>query len=127
MSRLLLDEMLPAAIAEQLSAAGCDADAVSARPDLRGAFDADVLEVAAQEGRVLVTDNIRDFGPLSQQWAAQGRTHPGIVLISGKTFPMARGRSGLVAAALRVRCRANSWPQPGQYDLLQSVTLTHEG
>ncbi len=119
MTLLLLHEMLPDAIAAQLSAAECDTEAVSARPDLRGAPDADVLEQSTREGRVLVTDNVRDFAPLSNAWAAQGRVHPGMVFISSKSFPMTRGRSERIAAALLKRCRNNTWPQPGQYDFLQ--------
>jgi hypothetical protein len=119
MTLLLLDEMLPGAIAVELTAAGCDTEAVSARLDLRGAPDGDVLEQAAREGRVLVTDNIRDFAPLSNAWAAQGRTHPGMVFISSKSFPMTRGRAERIAAALLKRCRTDTWPQPGQYDFLQ--------
>jgi predicted nuclease of predicted toxin-antitoxin system len=117
---LLLDEMLPAVIAHQVTAAGCDTDAVSARPDLRGAADVDVLVTAAREGRVLVTDNIRDFVPLSNAWAAQGRSHPGIVLISSKAFPMSRGRSGRIASALCDRCRDDDWPAAGQFDFLRT-------
>ena len=116
---LLLDEMLPVTVAEQLTREGCDTAAVSARPDLRGAADADVLEAAAREGRVLVTDNARDVAPLSNAWAGQARTHPGIILISSKSFPMTRGRSGRIAAALLERCHNDDWPQPGQYDFLQ--------
>lgn len=116
---LLLDEMLPPTVAEHLTGEGCDTEAVCARPDLRGAPDADVLEAATREGRVLVTDNIRDFAPLSGTWAGQGRTHPGIVLISSRIFPMTRGRSVRIAAALLARCRSDDWPQAGQCDFLQ--------
>jgi len=117
-SVLLLDEMLPSSIADQLIGAGRDTEAVHARPDLRGAPDAEVLEAAAREGRILVTDNIRDFVPLSSLWAGQGRTHPGIILIGSRTFPMKRGRAGQIAAALLARCKSGSWPQPGQCDFL---------
>lgn len=111
--------MLPVSIVTQLAGAGCDTEAVSARPDLRGAPDAEVLDVAARDGRILVTDNVRDFVALSSLWAGQGRTHPGIVLISSKTFPMTRSRSGQIAAALLRRCTSDRWPTEGQWDFLQ--------
>lgn len=117
--RLLLDEMLTPAIAEQLVAEGCNTTAISAHPELRGAPDTDVLELAAQQDRILVTDNIQDFAPLSNHCAAQGKTHPGIVMISSKTFPMSVDRSGRIAAALIERHHARTWPHPGQYDFLQ--------
>lgn len=116
---LLLDEMLSPVIADRLTESGCEALAISSSPDLRGVPDVDVLALAAEHGRVLVTGNIRDFVPLASSWAAQGRTHPGILLVSSKTFPMSRGRSGRITAALLTRFRAGSWPAPGQVDFLR--------
>lgn len=110
--------MLAPLIAEQLSDAGCDCIAVSAGVELRGLSDSLILEFAHAQGRVLVTDNIRDFVPLSNAWSAQGLTHPGIILISSKTFPMSSGRAGRIAAALLVRHRTHRWPHHGQYDFL---------
>lgn len=115
---LLLDEMLPPALAATLSRAGCDTVAVSADPELRGSTDAEVLEVAAALRRVLVTDNVRDFVPLGNAWAAQGRTHAGILLISSRTFPMTSRRTGAIAAALLRRHGSATWPAPGMCDFL---------
>ncbi len=115
---LLLDEMLPPALAAALNGAGCDTAAISADPGLRGTPDAEVLELAAAQGRVLVTDNIRDFVPLSNAWAAQGRTHPGLLLLSSRTFPMTSARTGSIAAALIRRHRQGTWPAPGQFEFL---------
>ncbi|MBI3465713.1 MAG: DUF5615 family PIN-like protein [Planctomycetes bacterium] len=42
--------------------------------------DPEQLEFAAQEGRALVTYNIRDFVPLHGLWTAQGRSHAGIIV-----------------------------------------------
>ena len=115
---LLLDEMLPPALADQMTAAGCDTRAVSADPALRGAPDEEVLTIAAEEGRILVTDNIRDFVPLSNAWGAAGRTHPGILLLSSRTFPMTSSRMSSIAKALRRRHEAQVWPVPGQFEFL---------
>lgn len=82
--------------------------------------DADVLQVADAEGRVLVTANISDFAKLSAHWLAEGRTPPGIVMVSTKTFPMVRNRTGLLTAALLQRHAKAHWPTPGQLDFLVS-------
>lgn len=83
MSRLLLDEMVTAVIAEQLRDAGHDVIAIVERRELSGLSDADVLTCAMVEGRVVVTLNIRDFVPLERDWNsqvhAQPRTHAGIL------------------------------------------------
>ena len=118
MTVLLLDEMLPPSLAVVLERAGCDTTAISATADLRGSSDPEVLEIAAAQGRILVTDNIRDFVPLSNAWAAQGRTHPGILVISSKRFPMTRERNGRIAAALIRRHETGTWPAPGQCEFL---------
>lgn len=99
-TRLLLDEMISARIAVGLREQGLDVQAVLERQELVGGPDEALLELATREGRVLVTKNIVDFVPLSQQWIATGRTHAGLVLISTKTFPEGRDWIGAVAAAL---------------------------
>jgi len=116
---LLLDEMLPASIAERLTRAGCDTDAVVARVDVRGAPDDEVLEVCTRERRVLVTCNISDFVALSRTMMASGREHAGIVLVSTKTFPVDRHRTKRIAQALAKRHRDRRWPGPGQLEFLQ--------
>jgi predicted nuclease of predicted toxin-antitoxin system len=115
---LLLDEMLPPALAEHLTAAGCETLAISADPALRGIPDDQVLALAAEHGRILVTDNIRDFVPLSNMWVAQGRSHPGILLISSRSFPMTSSRVGGIARALLRRHEADVWPTAGQFEFL---------
>lgn len=48
---------------------------------LEGLDDPDVLLLAAQEGRILVTRNSRDFAPILREWAEGGRSHAGCILI----------------------------------------------
>ena len=79
--------MLSPKIADALRSAGVDVVSVSAEPNLRGLADSDVLDWAASEGRVLVTDNIKDFAVLNAQWAASSRKHPGLLFVSAKAFP----------------------------------------
>jgi hypothetical protein len=62
--RWLIDEMFPAAVAAELEDRGHDTHA--AVHDLRGLTDAQLLDVAVAEGRVLVTENVVDFARLLQ-------------------------------------------------------------
>jgi hypothetical protein len=43
--------------------------------------DAEVLALAGEENRIVVTRNSRHFGPLARERAELGRTHAGIILI----------------------------------------------
>jgi predicted nuclease of predicted toxin-antitoxin system len=61
--RLLLDEMCPAAVADQLRGRGHEVSAITERPELRSLPDADLFAVAQQERRAVVTENIADFIP----------------------------------------------------------------
>jgi NADPH-dependent 2,4-dienoyl-CoA reductase/sulfur reductase-like enzyme len=99
-ARLLLDEMLTGAIAEQLRARGHDVTAVVEEPALTGLSDDEILAAAAADRRTPVTANITDFVPLDQRYRARGRTHNGIVLVSAKTFPQDRAFVGALVAAL---------------------------
>lgn len=49
--------------------------------DLEGLPDEEVLKLSASEGRVLVTANVKDFDPLLTQWAGEGRSHAGVILV----------------------------------------------
>lgn len=118
MKGLLLDEMISPKVAEQLRALGVDVVAISESPTLRRTPDPDVLELAAGQDRVLVTDNIKDFAPLNASWAAQGRTHHGILFISSRTYPHDRSRVGHLVSALQQRVSADRWPTPGQVAFL---------
>lgn len=50
-----------------------------------GTPDEDVLTFAAQEKRVLLTSNARDFAPLSIEWFLADRHHSGIIIVPGQT------------------------------------------
>ena len=99
--RALLDEQLSPQIAVVLRHAGYDVLAVADRDDLVGCSDRIVLEVASSEGRALVTNNIKDFRPLAAEWLAEGRTHPGLILL-----PSARTRTRTAVPALAAAIEA---------------------
>lgn len=64
--RFLVDEMFGADVARLLGEFGLSAVHVT-DVGLGGASDADVLATAIAESRVLVTENVSDFGPLIAQ------------------------------------------------------------
>ena len=47
---------------------------------MEGFSDPEVLEFAAED-RVLVTANVRDFEPLLREWAGEGHSHAGVILV----------------------------------------------
>jgi predicted nuclease of predicted toxin-antitoxin system len=114
MTRLLLDEMLPGAIAEQLRAKGHDVIAVVADHALVGLPDDQILAQAASTGRVLVTANIKDFMPLDARYRAASQAHAGLILVSVKTFPQDRGFTAAIASALLILLDQPGQIQPGQ-------------
>jgi uncharacterized protein with PIN domain len=80
--RLLLDANLsPRGVARPLRDQGHDVLALSADAAFEGLPDPQVFELAASEGRILVTRNSRDFAPLARQWAEAQRQHAGLILI----------------------------------------------
>jgi len=44
------------------------------------------LGLAASEGRLLLTANVRDFAQIHWDWLCQGRTHSGIMLVPQQRY-----------------------------------------
>jgi len=82
--KALLDEQLSPAIAELLRSRGHDVQAVGERTDLAGQPDRLILETAAVEERVVITNNVKDFRRLSADRLARGETHAGLILLPSK-------------------------------------------
>jgi hypothetical protein len=85
--RLLLDEMYPHAIAEQLGRRGHDVEAVTARHELRGLADDVLFARAQEERRAVVTENVADFCRIADEHDRGGRSHYGLVLVDPATYP----------------------------------------
>ena len=100
--RLLLDEMFSPEIAAELVKRGHDAVAVAAEPGLVGLADDQVLEWATEQGRCLVTENVKDFEVLRRAYAAQGRTHAGLLYSGPRRFRRDRRFVGALVVALVV-------------------------
>ena len=111
---LLLDEMFSDSIAQQLRAKGHDVISVVAQTALVGLPDDQILAYATTEGRALVTANIKDFMPLDGRYQAAGQAHPGLILVSTKTFPQSRGFTAAITAALEALLGDANKIQPGQ-------------
>jgi len=91
--RLLLDELYPAAIAEQLRVRGHDLVAVTARPELRALPDDAVFATAQQESRAVVTENIGDFSSIADAADQRGHAHHGLVLVDPANYPRGNRRT----------------------------------
>src|ERR1700744_6422082 len=111
---VLLDEMFSDAIAQQLRTKGYDVVSVVAQPALVGLPDDQILAYATAEGPALVTANIKDFMPLDSRCRAAGQAHPGLILVSTKTFPQDRGFTTAITAALEALLSGTDKVQPGQ-------------
>lgn len=80
--RILLDAHVSGrTVGKALIQVGHDVRALDSEIELEGLADPEVLELAAAEDRVLVTANIRDFEPLLREWAGEGRSHAGVILV----------------------------------------------
>jgi predicted nuclease of predicted toxin-antitoxin system len=91
--RLLIDEMYPATIAEQLRRRGHDASAVTERSELRSLADAAMFDIAQQERRAIVTENIADFIPLADDADQRGHPHHGLTLVDPAKYPRGNRRT----------------------------------
>jgi hypothetical protein len=81
--RLLLDGHISGQrVARALRERGHDVRAVNEEGALDGMPDPDLLALAAGDGRILVTSNVKDFEPLLRAWGAEGRSHAGCILIA---------------------------------------------
>jgi hypothetical protein len=82
--RLFLDAHISAhRLGQALRRAGHDVRSADEERALDGWTDADLLALASQEGRIMVTFNVRDFPRLAREWAEAGRTHAGCAILVG--------------------------------------------
>ncbi|MGH8999862.1 MAG: DUF5615 family PIN-like protein [Acidimicrobiia bacterium] len=95
--RLLLDEMHTPVVAEELGRRGHDVIAVAAEPDLRALTDQELLTWAGEQGRRVVTENVKDFRPLLGVAEEAG---VGVVFTSSRRFPRSRKNPAPLIEAL---------------------------
>jgi predicted nuclease of predicted toxin-antitoxin system len=77
--RLYLDHHIKIQLAADLRTRGYDV-VTSQEAAMDTAPDEDQLAFASNQGRTILTFNIRDFAPLHEQWTAAGRMHTGIIV-----------------------------------------------
>jgi hypothetical protein len=94
--KVLLDQMYPAVIAEQLRDRGHDVQAVVEDDELIGLPDPPLFGAAQADERAVVTENVSDFMPLHSEYAGSGQPHHGLIFTSNNKFP--RGAAGTVGA-----------------------------
>lgn len=119
--KLLLDEQLSPQIAATLRESGIDAVAVKECSDLIGLPDAALFDTACRDGRVVVTNNIKDFRPLAAQRLATGRTHPGLILLPS-TRSRSRHATATLAAMIADVVKANPTGLDGAEAWIASLT-----
>jgi predicted nuclease of predicted toxin-antitoxin system len=123
---LLLDEMFSPVIADELTRRGVDCRAVVADRMLRRRADLKIFEVALGEGRVLVTNNVRDFESLRRARQALPSPVPGLIYTCDASFPRTRAFIPEMVAALEIAARNHAvarqggvlWLQPQKSELL---------
>ena len=104
--KALLDEQLSVEIAQELRRRGVDVEAVTERPDLLRASDERLVDVAMQEDRAVVTNNLRHFRPIAAQRLAQGKQHAGLILLPSNRARN-RNATGALADAIEAVMRAH--------------------
>jgi predicted nuclease of predicted toxin-antitoxin system len=108
--RLLLDAHVSGPnVGGPLGDRGHDVRALDQEPEHEGLDDEDVLALAAEDGRILVTHNVADFPEILREWAAGGRSHAGAILVYG----IEHSEFGLILRGLErwfeIRPRQSDW------------------
>ena len=99
--RLLIDEMYPPAIAEQLRRRGHDVEAVTARAELRSLSDPELFRAAQDQRRAVVTENVADFISIVGGYDHRGQAHHGLVLVDPAKYRRGHRRTiGRMVTAL---------------------------
>jgi Domain of unknown function (DUF5615) len=82
--KLFLDAHISARrIAKPLRELGHDVRAADEERELDGLTDEELLSIAATEGRVFVTFDVKDFPVIVRRWAEAGRAHAGCAIMFG--------------------------------------------
>jgi hypothetical protein len=84
--KLLLDSHHSPTAAAALSAEAHDVVAAATEPTLARLQDEELLAVATNEGRALVTENAKDFDRIVRTMSAQGEHHAGVVFTSPRRY-----------------------------------------
>ena len=101
--KLMLDEMLSPAIAQQLRDRGHDVETIKGDPLHEALSDPEVMNLARAQGRALVTNNLVDFRPLHHEAIAPGGPgHFGMVFMPGD-YRRRKADTGRIVKALEAK------------------------
>ena len=101
--KLMLDEMLSPAIAQQLRDRGHDVETIKGDPLHEALSDPEVMNLARAQGRALVTNNLVDFRPLHHEAIATGGPgHFGIVFMPSD-YRRTKSDTGRIVKALEAK------------------------
>lgn len=104
--RLVLDHHYPRIVSELLIAAGHRAETAIGR-EWHELDDAALLSACADDGAILVTNNVGDFVVIARQWQLEAREHAGLIFTSDTSWPRTRDGAGLLARAIDTVLRAH--------------------
>jgi Domain of unknown function (DUF5615) len=81
--RVLLDAHVSSRhVGRRLAGAGHDVLALDGDETLRRLADEEVLALAAEQERIVITHNVRHFVPIARSWAEARRSHHGLILVT---------------------------------------------
>ena len=115
---LLLDEMHAPIVAVTLRERGHDVLAVADQVELRALPDEDLFIWAGQQGRRLVTENVKDFAPLLRRAEESGQPSTALLFTSSRAFPRSRRNPGPPIDALDAWLRTGGAAQRPREDWL---------
>jgi hypothetical protein len=111
--------MLAPVVAVTLRERGHDVLAVAEQDDLRALADPELFRWAAEQGRRIVTENVKDFAPLLRRAEEMGAPAASLLFTSSRSFPRSRRNPGLFVEALDAWLRAADDAPPPLEDWLQ--------
>lgn len=96
--KILIDEMYPAALADNLRAA-CIQASTASELKLAGSSDAEVFAAAVDRGYAVLTENVGDFTRIAAEYNTAGRHHHGLLIaLSSRFSRRPHGLKPLIAA-----------------------------
>lgn len=104
--RLALDNHFSPVIAAKLRERGHDVMAAAEQGWARHSDEA-LLTGCQREQRALLTNDVTDFTRLAREWAADGRSHAGLVFTSNASMPRSKKMIGRYVRALDALLQAN--------------------
>jgi Domain of unknown function (DUF5615) len=109
--RLFLDAHISGPrIATALRERGHDVRAADEERELDGATDEELLSLAAAEGRIFVTFDVKDFPVIVRRWAEAAREHAGCAIVVG----IDHGEFGAILEAVETQLTAR--PEQGDWN-----------